>query len=169
MSSSTSKSSKASVLARMQAIIAGTLKHFPNGSFTLGNAPYTTSSLVALFQSLIDAIDALAAAQASAKDAVTAMRGVKAKVAPVYLDYKRFLLATFRTATPALSDFGLEPPKAPKPRSGEQMAAAAAKAEATRKARGTVGKKKKLTVKGDVTGVVVTPVTEPSGATPKTP
>ncbi len=171
MSSSTSKPSKAITLAHLQAFIAGTLKHFPNGSFTLGNTAYTTSSLVGLFQSLIDAIDAVVAAQASARDAVAAMRQVRARVAPVSMDYKRFLLATFRTATQSLADFGLEPPKAPKPRTGLQNATAAAKAHATREARGTVGKKKKLTVKGDVLGVLVTPVTDPSPAapTPETP
>jgi hypothetical protein len=33
---------------------------------------------------------------------------------------------------------------------------------ATRKARGTASKKQKLAIKGDVTGVVVTPVTAPT-------
>jgi len=161
MFSSTLNRTKAAALARLRALIAGTLKHFPNGSFTLGNTAYTTSALVGLFQSLIDAIDAAYTAKASAKDAVAAMRKVGANVAPVVLDYTRFLLATFRTATQDLADFGLEI-KARKPRTSEQNAAAAAKAKSTRTARGTKSKKQKLAVKGDVTGVVLIPVTAPA-------
>jgi len=150
----------------MRALIAGTLKYFPNGQFKLGNVTYSTQSLVALFQSVIDAIVAADAAKASAKDAVAAMRGVKKNVAPVALDYKRFILATFRTATQALAEFDIEI-KSPKPKTSEELVAAAEKARATRKARGTTSKKEKLAVKGNVTGVIVTPVTSnPSAPQP---
>src|SRR6202035_2367644 len=83
--------------------------------------------------------------------------------------YKRFVRATFTGATQTLADFGLEPPKARKPLTSEQRAAAAAKATATRKARGTTSKKQKLAIKGNVIGVNVTPVTEPAAATPPAP
>jgi len=164
MSSITSKSSHATVLAFVQALVAGTNKHFPNGSFTLGGATYTTATLVQLFQSYGDAFAAVDAAHAQTKDAVLALRAAKAKMGPVILAYKRWLLSTFGTATQTLADFGVQPPKARTPRTSEQNAAAAAKRQATRKARGTVGKKKKLAVKGDVTGVVVTPVTSTSAS-----
>jgi hypothetical protein len=48
----------------------------------------------------------------------------------------------------------------------EQQAAKKAKAEATRAKRGTTSKKAKLAIKGDVTGVVVTPVTRSMTAAP---
>ena len=48
----------------------------------------------------------------------------------------------------------------------EQYAARAAKARATREARGTTSAKQKLTVKGDVTGITVTPITAPTEAAP---
>jgi hypothetical protein len=166
MSGTVSKASKAAALARVQAIIAGTQKHFPNGSFTIGNAAFTTASLVQLFQSLADAIAAVNSAQASAKDAVASLRAVRAKVAPVLLEFKRLLLVTFGSATQSLADFGLEPPKARKPLTSGANASAAAKRAATRKARGTASKKQKLAVKGDVTGVVVTPVTSHPAASP---
>lgn len=69
MSNTTSKSTKAAALARVQALVAGTKKHFPNGSFTLGNVAYTTATLVQALESLANAIVALNAAQASARDA----------------------------------------------------------------------------------------------------
>jgi hypothetical protein len=150
MSGTTSKPSKAAALAGVQAIIAGAQRHFPNGSFTLGNVPFTTASLVQLFQTLADAIAAANAAQAAAKDAVAALRAARAKVNPVLLDFKRVLLATFGTATQTLADFGLEPPKARKPLSSEANVAAAAKRLATRKARGTTSKKQKVLANFDV-------------------
>src|ERR1019366_4178740 len=87
-----------------------------------------------------------------------------ARERPVIRDYVTFLRATFSNAKSQLGDFGLQAPKARTPLPPEQRLAATAKA--TRVARGTVGKKKKLTVKGDVIGVTVTPITA-SGPPPR--
>ena len=157
--STSSKQTKAATLAQLQALITGLQKRFPNGSFTLGNTAYTTAALAQLFQGLIDAINKVNAAQASAKVAVAAMASTRANVGPVLLALKSNLLTTYGTDAETLGDFGLEPRKAPAPRTTEQKTAAAAKMRATRKARGTTSKKQKLAVRGDVTGVVVTPVT----------
>ena len=78
---------------------------------------------------------------------------------PLIREYTSFLRATFSSATAQLGDFGLQAPKVRQPLSTEKRAAATAKARATRAARGTTSKKQKLAVKGDVTGVIVTPVT----------
>ena len=167
MSNTRLMESKAAALARMQAMIAGLQKHAPNGQFTLGNVPYTTDALVTLFLSLIAAITAVNSEQVQVRDAVTALRGVEATVAPVYGALKRNLRTTYGTASQTLADFGLEAIKARAPLSGEEMAAAAAKAKATRVARGTTSKKAKLGVTGNVTGVTVTPNTVvPAPASP---
>jgi hypothetical protein len=173
MSVTTSKENKATALAAVRALIAGTQKHFPNGQFTLGNVAYTTASLVQTLQGLVDAFTALAAAHASVTDGVAALRAMETKVGPLLREYVTFLRATFSTAAAPLGDFGLQPPKAHQPLSTEKRAAATAKARATRAARGTTSKKQKLAIKGDVTGVVVTPITtpapSPSPVTPVTP
>jgi len=161
--------SKAAIVARLQSMISGLQKHSPNGQFTLGGTAYTTASLVQLFQSVIDAMAAVTAAQASATDAVTAMEGVVAKVGPVFLSLKRNLLNTVGTATSTLADYGLEPPKARAPMTSAEKAAAAAKAKATREARGTTSVKQKLKVTGNVTGVTVTPITTPVPAPAPSP
>jgi hypothetical protein len=166
MSAISSKPNKATALARVQALVAGTLKHFPNGSFTLGKTVYTTAALIQALQSQENALVALNMAQANAKDAVSALRTVETAVAPLVRDYKRFVLATFSTATQELADFGLQPPKARKPLNSEKRAAATAKMRATRKVRGTTSRKQKLAIKGDVTGVVVTPVSSPPASAP---
>ena len=164
MSGTTSKPSKAEALARLLALISGTEKHLPNGNFTIGNASYTTPSLVQLLQSLADAMTAVNNAQAAVKDALAALKATKAKVVPVMLVYRQIVVRMYAGATSILADFGLQPPKAPAPKTTEEKAAAAAKAAATRKARGTTSKKQKLAVKGDVTGVTITPVTSPAVA-----
>ena len=154
------------MLARVQALIAGTKQHFPTSTFTLGNTAYTTASLVGLLQSLADAIAAADAAHASTKDAVAKLRAARATVGPVLLTYRRQLLTMFTTAAEKLADFGLQPAKARRPLTSEQKAAAAVKSKATREARGTVGKKKKAAIKGEVKGIVVTPVTSAGASTP---
>ncbi len=151
-------------MARVQAIIAGTLKHFPNGQFTLGNVAYTTATLVPALQSLVDALTAVNTAHASLKDAIAALKGTSTKIMPLVQAYRRYVLAAFSNATQELADFGMTPPKAHAPRTSAQKAAAAAKLRATREARGTTSKKQKLTVHGDVTGVTITPITSSGNA-----
>jgi len=166
MSTITSAKNKATALTNVQALITGTEKHFPNGQFTLGNTAYTTATLVQTLQSLADAITALDTAHSAVKDGVAALRAMETKVDPVIRAYVTFLRATFSTATAQLGDFGLQALKARQPLPTEKRAAATAKLRATRTARGTTSKKQKLAVKGDVTGVTVTPITTPSPASP---
>jgi hypothetical protein len=159
MSNTKSSKSKATTLAQLQALITGLQKQFPSGQFTLGNTVFTTAALVQAFQSLIDAFNAVTTAQANAKVAVATLRATVAKVGPVIRALKNNLLGTFGNAADILALFGLEPRKAPAPRTGEEIAAATAKAKATRIARGTTSKKKKLAVTGNVTGIQMTPIT----------
>jgi hypothetical protein len=165
MSSITSVTSKAIALARVQALIVGTHKHFPNGQFLLGNTSYTTASLVQTLESLADALTALNDAHAKVKDGVAALRTTDAKVSPVIRSYTSFIRAAFIDAA-QLDDFGIKAHKARRPLDTDKRAVAKAKLKATRTARGTKSKKQRLAVKGDVTGVVLTPVTAPAHASP---
>jgi len=169
MTISTSTKTKAAALAQVLALIAGTQKHFPNGSFTIGSTTYTTASLVQVLQGLANTMAALNAAQAGAKDALAAEQGAETTVGPIVRAHRRLVLAAFANATQTLADFGVAPPKVRTPLTTEQKAAAAAKAKATRLARGTTSKKQKLAVTGNVTGVTVTPVTAPTAAPPAAP
>jgi hypothetical protein len=169
MSTVTSKQSKATALARVQALIAGTQKHFPNGSFTLGNTAYTTASLVAALKGLEDALVALNTAHAGVKDAVKTVNATDTTVGPLLRDYRSFIRATFSAASAQLADFGIQAPRVRVPLNSDKRAVATAKVRATRKARGTTSKKQKLAVKGDVTGVIVTPVTRTGPSSPVAP
>jgi hypothetical protein len=159
MSTAASKQSKATALAGVQALIAGTQKYFPNASFTIGGTAYTTASLIQVLQGLADGFAAANSTHTAAKDALTDLRTLEAKVTPLLRGYRSFVRVSLGNAATTLADFGLKPAKAPTPLTGEQRAAATAKARATRTARGTTSKKQKLAIQGDVTGVVVTPIT----------
>lgn len=149
--------------------MAGTAKHFPNAQFALGGTVYTTATLTQLLTQLVNAIVAANTAHASVKDALLALKDVKAQVDPVIREYKRYVLVAVGNAAQELADFGMLPPRQRKPRTSEQNAAAAAKAKATRAARGTASRKKKLAITGDVTGVKITPVTGSEAAAASTP
>jgi hypothetical protein len=160
---------RAKSLTQLQALIAGTQKNFPSGTFTLGNTTYTTAALVQQMQDLGNALTALAAAHVQLADAGTTLKGVAARVNPVVRNYKRYLLSTYDNSPQKLADFGLQPLKARTPLTSDQRAAAKAKLTATRTARGTTSRKQKLTIKGDVTAVTITPVTSAPAAASSTP
>jgi hypothetical protein len=167
MSNTTTKAtSKAATLAQLQALVAGLQKQLPNGSFTLVSTAYTTATLVQTLQGLIAVLTAVDTAQAGAKAALITWDAEDAKLSPIVLALKRTLLSMYANAPDTLAVFGLKPRKAPAPRTAAEKAATAAKATATREARGTKGKKQKALVTGNVIGVTITPITAPAAAPP---
>jgi hypothetical protein len=157
--------SKAGLQMRLRSLIAGTEKHYPNGSLTFDGATYTTAALVQALQSLDDATTAMDAARAKWQDAVKAQRATKAKVAPIVKGYRSYIVTLYGSASATLGDFGMVPRKAPAPRTAEQKAAAAARSKSTRAARHTMGPKQKAGIKGTA------PTTAPAvaAATPAKP
>src|SRR5579863_9376372 len=130
----TETKSKTQLQQRVQSLISGTQKHTPTGSLTFGGSSYDVASLVQLLQGLGNAIAASDAAKAKWNDATKAMRDQMATVEPVIRNYQSYLLATFGNAPSTLADYGLAPHKARTPLTGEQLAVAAAKRNATRQA-----------------------------------
>ncbi len=157
MSTSTSRTT-AAALAQVQALMAGMQKHFPSGTFTLEGASYTTVTLLQTLASLADALSGVMAAHAGLKAALLTLAKVAATIGPVEKACRGFVLAAYGSSPQQLADFGVQPRKQPAPRTSAQNAAAAAKARATRIARGTKSRKQRLAVKGEVTGVEITPV-----------
>jgi hypothetical protein len=155
------KISKAQTLANVQAIIAGTQENTPDASFTLRNTSYTTASLVELLDTLTSAMTAQNAIDAMAKDALLAVRAADAKVAPVLKAYRRHLLTTYGDAAQTLALYGLAPEKERTPLSVEARALKVARNQATRKARGTLGPKKRLAIRGTVEAKGAEPAVAP--------
>ena len=141
---------KAAALTAVQALISGLQKHFPTGQLTVGNVVYASLALVQLLQGLVAAMMAQTAAETAAKDALAALRETQTQTDPVLQALKELLLAQFGNATQTLADFGLAPRKARAPLTVEQKAAAKAKRAATRIARGTMGPRAKLAIKGTI-------------------
>jgi len=137
-------------LAQVQALVAGTQKHFAKATLAFANESMASASLVALFQSVIDAMQARDLAEANAKDALAGLRATEAKVAPTIKAFEAFVRATFGAGSQTLADFGLEPAKARKPLTSEQQAAKAQKLRATRKLLGTKGSRQKAVLKASV-------------------
>jgi hypothetical protein len=160
---STKKPTKAQTLAAVQALIAGTQKHDPNGSYKIGNVVYTSAQLITLLQSVAAAMTAQMAAEKAAKDALTNLESVQATAHPIILGYRHALQLAYGNASQILADYGLTPHKAPAPLTVEAKAVAAAKRKATRAAGG----KKSAKAAAAAHGTTAAPA-EPTPAAPTT-
>jgi len=156
--------------ARAGQLIAGTRKHFKTGTQVLQSAgafaTVTADAAVAELQKLIDNRAAAVAARTTAKDVVAAEQAAMPTLVAFMNAFEGLIRGMFGGDTTVLADFGLAPRKRPVPKTSVELAAAAVKASATREARGTKGPKAKRAVKGKVTGIAVTPLTESTPAAP---
>ena len=169
ITTTTKATTQADTLAQLQGLILGLQKQLPSAEFTLVSTVYTTPALVTALQGSISTLTAVATAHAALKVALAAWDAEDAKMGPVVLALRRTLQSMYANAPDTLLVFGLEPRKVPAPRTAAEKAASAAKAKATRIARGTTSKKQKLAVSGNVTGVTITPITAPTAAPPGQP
>jgi len=166
------KTGKNSKAAAMGKLIAGLRKHFTNGQqqLTLDGATVTVDAAVNEVQAFIDNRAAVVAAQATAKAAVAAERSALPALNAFIDALIAFVRLTLGPTAAALADFGIAQEKKRTPMTAEQKAVAAAKREATRKARGTQGARAKKAVHGDITAkLVVTPVTPDPAPAPAVP
>jgi hypothetical protein len=146
-------------------LVAGTQKHFATlASLMFASASFTPAQVEAQLQQLA----ALRTDVDQAKAALKAKLAMETVEAPSLRAFQRayvqFVKTTFSKSPDVLADFGLQPNKVRTLLTVEQKAASAAKSKSTRSARGTKGSRQKLEITGNVTGVVVTPVTAPKPA-----
>jgi hypothetical protein len=139
-------------------------------SLTFAGATITPAILKATFQDDIDQTNGLDAAEAQVKQARVKQKAARKKANATRQQLKTYIVGSYGAqAVQMLQDFGFD---APKPRGKKTVAAKAqgiAKAEATRAARHTMGKKQKAAIKGTV-APVATPTASPApAATPTTP
>ncbi|MGA2447557.1 MAG: hypothetical protein ABTD50_02645 [Polyangiaceae bacterium] len=153
------KPNKTTTLARDTQVIVGIQKHLQStASLPLVGSTYAPADLVKLIQSRIDATGQADTTKATWHSTVATNEALNAKLMPVLRALRQYVINVYGATSPVLADFGFAPPKAAT-RTPEEKAAAVAKALATREARHTMGKVQKKTVKGNVTGIVVTPTT----------
>jgi len=169
---------KKTVATRATEVAAGMKKRFPNGSqkitFGGGSFDVTVDQAVTNLQEIVTNRSAVTAARAAAKATVAEENAKMPALIAFMSALVAFIRLNFGADATALADFGLEPPRARTPMTAEEKAVAAARREATRKARGTAGPRAKKAVKGNVNAtLVVTPASPPAapapGAEPATP
>jgi hypothetical protein len=131
-----------------QAMITGIQKFLTNlATLPVESQNMAPADIVKVFQSLVDAGQAVQMAEAQRTAAVKADRDLRAKNAAFVQALRRIVLGMFQESPDTLAIFGLVGPKARKVKVAVK-ATAVAKNKATRAARGTVGKRKKLAIKG---------------------
>ena len=153
-------SNKSTEAALATQLVAGTQKHFASvATLMFASGSFTPAQIETQLQQLATLRTGVSSAKATLQ-AKLATETVQAPALRTFLrDYVQFVMTTFSKSPDVLADFGLQPNKVKTPLTTEEKAAAVAKSKATRSARGTKGAKQKLKITGDVTGVVVTPVT----------
>jgi hypothetical protein len=115
----------------------------------LGGRTFTPAGLEAFFQARIDAAAAILAARAAWVDAAAKYEAMLPDTELVRRSLQAFVEGFFGPASPRLADFGFVPRKKTV-LTDAQKAQAVAKRAATRKRRGTMGRKAKLAIKGQV-------------------
>jgi hypothetical protein len=154
--------------AQLEALVQNLTTSAPKTSFIVAEKTYPASQIVKLAESVLTARSNGAAAKGKWVDARNQAAQVEASNIPIVSAVRVMLVPMLSSNTSAMNDLAVAPRKKPTPLTPQDRLAATAKNRATRVARGTTGKKQKANVKGNVTGVVVTPVTS-QGTTPVAP
>src|SRR5215472_3950309 len=125
-------------------------------SVMVNGVSYAPAQIITMLQQEIDATDAVGPAHAAWMAAVAAQRAVTNTLRTIKSALRSFVVNMFGKGSPVLADFGYT--KTPQKPSPETQVKAAELRNATRKARGTLGKSQKKAIKGTL------PATPPSTA-----
>lgn len=129
-------------------LLQGIAKHFTDGlPVVLGGKSYTPAELAAVFQAHLDAIDAVTTARAQLATAILRRRGAARRAGEATRLLKLRVAGTDGFSATVWADFGWQVPKKPGPKTVMAKVVGAAKARATREARGTLGKRARKKVR----------------------
>lgn len=160
---------KNELAAQVKQLITGVNKHFPNGSQELpvGGVTTTVTGVTGVLQAFVDNRTAVEVSKAALKAKVETERVQAPNQLAVIRAFEAVVRSMFGNSADVLADFGLAPLKVRTPLTAEQKAVAAAKRNATRTARHTMGTNQKKSVHGSITAqLVVTPVATSPVSTP---
>ncbi len=134
-----------------QKMIIGITKYFTKmPTLSPKGRPTTPAALLAVFQADLDRTAELQALEAQLADKRLEQRAARAQAVQTRADVKAYIVGNYGDqATAMLTDFGLTAPKKATVTPATKVAAIT-QAQATRKARGTKGKKQKAKIKGTV-------------------
>jgi hypothetical protein len=154
----TKTTGKGTVAALAEQLIAGTNKHLTSTTqVLLVGVSYTPAQVTQQLQTLVNLRSSVDAAKATVQAKLAAEKAQMPALSTFMGALVSYVKASFGNAPDVLADFGLHPKARAQP-TVQAKTAAAAKRKATRAARHTTGPKQKLSVKGDVQSIVVTPI-----------
>jgi hypothetical protein len=130
-------------LTEYHAIVSGIPTYCPKATFIIAGQTFSAPQAVKFVSSVLDAVSATATAKTAWKDARMAEEKVVAQNGPAVRAIREVIAAMFSNSTTTLTAFAIAPRKARTPLTAAAIAGAAAKARATRIARGTTSKKQK--------------------------
>jgi hypothetical protein len=144
------KVSKNKIVAQLQTIIRGVRTHMSGESFVINGIEYTADEVIAVLQREIDNLHASDAARQQWLNSVRhQVTGFVAETRPMIHGVRDHATARFGERAEELREFGFTPTRAAN-RTPESKVIAAEKLRATRKARGTMGKRQRAAIKGVV-------------------
>ncbi len=137
---------KVNTEAQLQTLVSGILANIDSGSsLSINSETYTTADLVARLQERIAAAEKTKASKNQWHADVQSERQVEAALRPLVRGMQKYVESRYGDDSAKLAEFGFTPRK-PRKVTARAKADAAVKAQATRKARNTVGKKQRLAI-----------------------
>jgi hypothetical protein len=134
---------------RAASIVSGIRKRLPSAeTYKMSGKAYTHEELAAFFQAQVDALDAVHAARAALAAAIAKERAVARSVAARLPLFQNSIGNRLGFTPEVFADFGWQLPKKPGPKTTASKLAGVERARATREARGTMGKKQRLKIRG---------------------
>ena len=134
---------------RDESLIAGAQKYLVGQTLTIGKQSYTPQQIVDLLQGRVTAAEAVVTAKAGVTAALKAEKDERTKTGAFVRGFTTIVLGMYSELPDTLAVFGLKPRKSTK-KTVETLSTAIAKNKATRKARGTKGKRQKEDIKGTI-------------------
>ncbi len=163
------KKNKTDRTARDQMIIDAIAKHYSgSATITLEGNDHKAKDLQAQFQAEVDAAKATQSAKTAYTQATLEEQTVTKQVTPLYKALRSYLIGLNGATSAIVADFGFTPKNTTV--DVATKAQAIEKRLATRKARGTLGKRQRLEITGTVPATTSADVAAPvvaNGATPK--
>jgi hypothetical protein len=157
--------SKNDVSAMLTTVLGAVNTTLLKKTIVLEGEAWKETDIASALQGQIQALQASAAAHATWIKLVADQRqAYKTVIVPLLKALRNYIALAYGTNSQTYVDFGFAQPTKAKP-STETRAAALAQSRATREARGTMGKKQRLAIKGVVQPVTAQPVA-PSPSTP---
>jgi hypothetical protein len=144
---SNNKSSRASTVLQDKALIAGTQKYLMGQSLIIGKQTYAPQDIINVLLARVSTGQAIIDVRTALTAAIKADLDERSKTRSLVRAFCTIVQGMFDDVPDTLAVFGLKPRKSSK-KTVAVKSDAIAKSKATRKARGTMGKKQRLRIKG---------------------